>query len=174
MSTKACHLEVVTSLHEEACLAAIARSCTRPGQPTKVFYNATKFLTSRTDLDTVFEIDAYNRHIKQNLSTKAIDWLVIPVHAPHSKIFSKCRQQETSFGKNDIEITLPLCKFKKWFNDSNNFNMGKLVLVAGDNCRVLDWPVARNTNYFNPGNDTCTHAVEGKTAKWYSNRTIDK
>ena len=34
MSTKACHLEVVTSLHEEACLAAIALSCARPGQPT--------------------------------------------------------------------------------------------------------------------------------------------
>ena len=83
MSTKACHLEVVTSLHEEACLAAIALSCARPGQPTIFFDIANNFLTSRTDLDTVFEIDAYNRHIKQNLSTKAIDWLVIPVHAPH-------------------------------------------------------------------------------------------
>ena len=84
MSTKACHLEVVTSLHEEACLAAIARFCARRSRPTEIFSdNAAIFLASRTDLDTGFEIDAFNRHVKQNLSTKAIKWLIIPVHAPH-------------------------------------------------------------------------------------------
>ena len=84
VSTKACHLEVVTSLHEEACLAAIARYCARRGRLTEIFSdNATNFLFSRTDLDTRFEIDTFNRHIKQDLSTKAIEWLIIPVNAPH-------------------------------------------------------------------------------------------
>ena len=84
LSTKACHLEVVTSLHEEACLAAIARFCALKGRLTKIFSdNATNFLALRTDLDTGFAIDAFNRHLKQNLSTKAIEWLFIPEHAPH-------------------------------------------------------------------------------------------
>ena len=60
MSTKACHLEVVTSLHEAACLAAFARFCARRVRPTKSFSgNATKFLASRTDLDAGFEVDAF-------------------------------------------------------------------------------------------------------------------
>ena len=64
--------------------ASIERFCARRGRPTKIFSdNATNFLVSRTDLDNRFEMDAFKRHIKQNLSTKAIEWLVIPVHAPH-------------------------------------------------------------------------------------------
>ena len=85
MSTKACHLEVVTSLHEEACLAAIARfCCDRRDRPTKIFSdNANNFHASRADLDTRFEIDAFHRHMKQTLSIKAIEWLVLPVHVPY-------------------------------------------------------------------------------------------
>ena len=84
MSTKECHFEVVTTLHEEACLAAIARFCARRGRPIRIISdNATYILASRTDLDTGFEIDAFNRYKKQNLSTKAIEWLVIPIHSPH-------------------------------------------------------------------------------------------
>ena len=37
---------------------------------------------------------------------------------------------------------------KNWLNDSNNFNVGDLVLVADDNCRVLDWPLGRITKLF--------------------------
>ena len=62
-------------------------NCTflRPEWFTKKIFsdNATNFLASRPDLDTGFGIDAFNRHMKQNLSTKAIEWLVIPVHAPN-------------------------------------------------------------------------------------------
>ena len=52
---------------------------------------------------------------------------------------------------------------KKWLNDSNNFNIGDVVLVAEDNCRVLDWPLARITKLFK-GNNTRTRLVEVKTA----------
>ena len=261
MSTKACHLEVVTSLHEEACLAAIARFCARRGRPTKIFSdNATKFLASRTDLDNTFEIDAFNRHMKQNLSAKAIEWLVIPVHAPHfgglwetsiksmkhhlRKVMKKhilliehfttlitqieCMLNSRpltalSTDPNDLSALTPghfligspinlipdlnskktirlgnlrdfqqmqtirnqfwkewhrnyitsLQVRKKWLNDSNSFNIGDLVLVAEDNCRVLDWPLARITKLFK-GNDTRTRVVEVETAKWVSNRPIVK
>ena len=56
---------------------------------------------------------------------------------------------------------------------SNNFNIGDLVLVAEDNCRVLDWPLARINKLFK-GNDSRTRVVEVKTAKWVSNRPIVK
>ena len=79
MSTKAGHFEVVTSLQEERCLAAIASFCARRSRPPKIFSdNAKNFLAFRTDLDTGFEIAAC-----QHLSTKAIEWLVIPVLEPH-------------------------------------------------------------------------------------------
>ena len=87
------------------------------------------------------------------------------------KIFSKCRLQKNSFGKNGNEITLPLYNLKKWLNDSNNFNRGDLVLVAEDNCQVLVCPPVRITKLFK-GNDTRTRLVEVKTAKWVSSRPI--
>ena len=62
---------------------------------------------------------------------------------------------------------------KKWLNDSDNFNIGDLVLVAEDNCRVLDCYLARFTKLFK-GNDTRTRVVEVKTVKWVSNRPIVK
>ena len=42
---------------------------------------------------------------------------------------------------------------KKWLNNSINSNIGDLVLVAEDNCRILDCHLARITRFFK-GNDT--------------------
>ena len=49
---------------------------------------------------------------------------------------------------------------KKWMNDIINFNIGDLVLVAEDNCFVLDWPLAKITKFFK-GSDTRTHTCSG-------------
>ena len=81
------------------------------------------------------------------------------------KDFQQMQTTRNQFGKNGIGNTLPLCKLEtKWLNDSNNFNIGVLVLVAEDSCRVLDWPLARIIKLFK-GNDTRTRVVEVKTAK---------
>ena len=84
MSTKACHLETVSSLNEKTCLATITRFCARRGRPVKIFSdNATNFIASRSDLDFSFNSNNFTQVIKQNLSSKGIEWLVIPVRAPH-------------------------------------------------------------------------------------------
>ena len=62
---------------------------------------------------------------------------------------------------------------KKWLNGSNNFSVKNLVLVADDNCRVSDWPLAGITKLFK-GNDTRTRGVEVEAAKGVSNRPIVK
>ena len=84
MSTKAFHLEVVSSLNEKACLATITRFCARRGPPAKIFSdNAINFIVSRSYLDFSFNSNYFTQVIKQNLSSKRIEWLVIPVRARH-------------------------------------------------------------------------------------------
>ena len=84
MSTKAFHLEVVSSVKEKACFATITHFCARRGPPAKIFSdNATNFIVSHSYLDFSFNSNYFTQVIKQNLSSKRIEWLVIPVRAPH-------------------------------------------------------------------------------------------
>ena len=81
------NLEVVSSLNEKALqlhLTTIARFCARRGRPAKMFTkNETNFIASRSDLDFFFNSNNFTQVIKQSLSLKRIQWLVV-LSVPHT------------------------------------------------------------------------------------------
>ncbi len=86
-ATKALHLELVSDLTKDACLAAIRRFTSRRGLP-KVIYsdNATNFIGTRNELLKIQQLfapqDSYNE-IDNYCADKGISCVTIPTRAPH-------------------------------------------------------------------------------------------
>ncbi|XP_050309035.1 uncharacterized protein LOC126745307 [Anthonomus grandis grandis] len=87
MSTKAVHLEIVSSLSTEAFLMTFKRFISRRGNPTVVFSdNATNFAGARNQLRELYEffrIDKQYDALKTFLTQNETEWRFIPPRSPH-------------------------------------------------------------------------------------------
>ena len=86
LSTKAVHIEYVSDLTTEACLAAISRFICRRGRPKVIMSdNGTNFIGSRKFLDATMSIlleEGFNKSIANSLAIDRIEWKFIPPRAP--------------------------------------------------------------------------------------------
>lgn len=84
-STKAIHLEPVTSLSTEAFIATFRRFASRRGSPTKIFSdNGTNFVGANTELINLFKFLNQNSDtIVEKISRQGVDWHFIPSNSPH-------------------------------------------------------------------------------------------
>lgn len=81
-STKAIHLELVTSLSTEAFLATFRRFVSRRGKPSKVYSdNGKNFVGANSELKKF--ISRNSASISQNLIDQAIEWNFIPAYSPN-------------------------------------------------------------------------------------------
>lgn len=83
--TKAVHLELVTDLTTEACLAAIRRFTSRRGLPLNIYSdNATNFVGTNSELRNFYNmLNDQKSKISTNLSNLGISWHFIPPRSPH-------------------------------------------------------------------------------------------
>ena len=86
LCTKAVHLEIVSDVSTEACLAAISRFVSRRGRPQMIISdNGTNFIGAKHFLDKEglnFKDSNLNDSIQHNLSFQSIEWKLIPARAP--------------------------------------------------------------------------------------------
>lgn len=83
MSTKAVHLEVVSSLSSAAFLAALRRFVARRGYPSHVFSdNGSNFVGASAYLKSVFKL-LHDSSIQNYSSQRNICWQFIPPYAPN-------------------------------------------------------------------------------------------
>lgn len=84
-STKAVHLEMVTSLTTEAFLAALSRFTARRGICTQLFSdNGTNFVGASRELQEVQEfLEKTEPEILSFLTKQRVSWSFIPPRAPH-------------------------------------------------------------------------------------------
>ena len=87
LSTKAVHMELVTSLTKEDCLFAIKRFISRRGMPEKILTdNGTNFLGARSDLiklKALLDKDDTGNSLVNFVNERNCEWLTIPPRAPH-------------------------------------------------------------------------------------------
>ncbi len=85
-TTKAVHLETVSSLTYEACIASLERFVARRGVPETIFSNnATNSIGPRNDLLKLKEILAEKDHesLAQYATARGTNWVMIPPRAPN-------------------------------------------------------------------------------------------
>ena len=86
-STKAVHIELVTDLTKDSCIAALKRFVARRGLPEKIFSdNGTNFIGARNDIakvQSLFSKDTNENSIKNYINSRGIEWITIPPRAPH-------------------------------------------------------------------------------------------
>lgn len=84
MSTKACHIELVSELTTEAFLAALNRFTARRGRPSNIYSdNGSNFVGANNEISKLFEfVNQNNNIIKNNLANEHISWHFIPPRSP--------------------------------------------------------------------------------------------
>ena len=85
-TTKATHLEAVSSLIKEACIASLKRFVARRGAPEVIFSdNATNFLGARNDLLKLNDILAgrEDESLAHYGTMHGMNWVMIPPRAPN-------------------------------------------------------------------------------------------
>lgn len=86
-TTKAVHLEVVSDLSSEACLASLKRFVGRRGKPNAIYTdNATNFVCARNDFAEFmqnFLSNSTQTMISQMCAEDGIRWCTIPPRSPH-------------------------------------------------------------------------------------------
>ena len=85
-STRAIHLECVSDLSKEACLAAIRRFTSRRGLPNTIYSdNATNFIGSRNEIQEIQQMLQCDRQssLKRSMANQGVQWVMIPPRAPH-------------------------------------------------------------------------------------------
>ena len=86
-ATKAVHLEAVSALTKDACLAAIRRFIARRGKPNCIYSdNGTNFVGARNELAAMEGLlsDTDNQDsLKHYAATQGMNWVMIPPRAPH-------------------------------------------------------------------------------------------
>lgn len=86
LTTKAMHLEVVSSLSTEAFLMAFRRFLSRKLIPAHMYSDrGTNFIGASNELPRLFQqaMAEQTVEIRQYLATQQIEWHMIPAHAPH-------------------------------------------------------------------------------------------
>ena len=87
MSTKAVHMELVSSLTKEDCILALTRFISRRGMPQKIFSdNGSNFFGATNDLIELKIL--LDKSDKENslinfVNQRCCEWLTIPPRAPH-------------------------------------------------------------------------------------------
>ncbi|XP_060801418.1 uncharacterized protein LOC132901991 [Amyelois transitella] len=90
------------------------------------------------------------------------------------KFWRKCTKIQQDFWKAWHKNYLSqLISRPKWHKAKQNIRMGDLVLLIGDNCSPLKWPVARVINLY-PGSDGKVRVVEVKYGQSVHKRAINK
>ena len=86
-ATKATHLETVSSLKKEACIAALRRFTSRRGIPQRMFSdNGTNFTGARNELSELGDLlssQASRDSITAFASSHGMEWVTIPPRTPH-------------------------------------------------------------------------------------------
>ncbi|XP_062701721.1 uncharacterized protein LOC134285252 [Aedes albopictus] len=87
LSTRAIHLELVSSLTTEAFLATLRRFTGRRGPVSKIYSdNATNFVGAEAELEQLGKLFADEHHIKaltEFCGSRSISWSFIPPRSPH-------------------------------------------------------------------------------------------
>lgn len=87
MSTKAIHLEAVTSLTSEDFIQALKRFASRRGHPTDIYSdNGTNLVGANRQLKeylNIFKSNEFNDHISHFLTAQGTNWHFNPPSAPH-------------------------------------------------------------------------------------------
>ncbi|XP_031336996.1 uncharacterized protein LOC116166263 [Photinus pyralis] len=87
LTTKAVHLELVSSLSTENFLQAFKRFISRRGVVSEINSdNGTNFIGARTSLDELYKViysPEYNKSIGNELANRGIQWKLIAPGAPH-------------------------------------------------------------------------------------------
>jgi hypothetical protein len=86
-TTKAVHIELVTSLTTEAFMAALRRFIARRGKPRTIYSdNGTKFQGAANQLHEIYRMlqtTSEMTKVQNLLATEGCDWIFIQPHAPH-------------------------------------------------------------------------------------------
>ena len=128
-STKAIHLELVSSLSTPACTAALRRFVARRGAPIRIYSdNGTNFVGTANELKLLEEISSHD-YTKESLPNLAVDlgsqWFMIPPGSPHwgglweSGIKSAKHHLKKTMGNNVLnyeELATLLCDIEAILN----------------------------------------------------------
>jgi len=84
-STKAVHIEVVSSLSAQSCIAALHRFTSRRGVPTRIYSdNGTNFVGARSELATLRNlVDKETGRVSQEVEALGAEWVFIPPGSPN-------------------------------------------------------------------------------------------
>ncbi|CAK9799110.1 hypothetical protein ANTPLA_LOCUS1901 [Anthophora plagiata] len=86
-ATKATHLELITDLTTEACIAAIKRFFARRGKSRNLYSdNGSNFVGAKNEIlqiQTFINSDEYKGNLKQFLTNERINWSFSPPRSPH-------------------------------------------------------------------------------------------
>ena len=167
-STKAIHLELVSSLSTPACTAALRRFVARRGAPVRMYSdNGTNFVGTANELK-LLEVLSQD-HTKESLPNLAIDlgsqWFMIPPGSPHwgglweSGIKSAKRHLKKTMGNNVLnyeELATLICDIESILNSkplieasddpTDDMVLMPSMLVNGKEIRYLS--VAEKTSPF--------------------------
>ena len=87
MSTKAVHMELVSSLSKDDCIMALKRFIARRGMPAKILSdNGTNFLGARNDLielNVLLDKTDRDNSLITFVNQRNCEWITIPPRAPH-------------------------------------------------------------------------------------------
>lgn len=84
LSTKAVHLELVSSLHTDSFIAAFRRMVARRGLPARIFSdNGTTFIGADREIRRLWQMETHKSAIYRLTSELGIEWTFITPRAPH-------------------------------------------------------------------------------------------
>ena len=128
-TTRAIHLELVSKLSKDACIAAIKRFVSRRGLPNTMYSdNATNFIGSRNELLEIQRMLSSNdmqKDLNDYLANRGINWVTIPPRAPHfgglwesgiKSMNQLLRRQMGNIQLHCEELTTLLCQIEAILN----------------------------------------------------------
>lgn len=90
------------------------------------------------------------------------------------KFWKKCIKIQQDFWRAwHKDYLSQFLRRSKWHNANPNIKIGDLVLLIGENCSPLQWPMARVINLFS-GSDGLVRVIEVKTGRGTHRRAINK
>jgi hypothetical protein len=105
-STKAVHLEVVTSLNTEAFMAALRRFIARRGKPMTIYSdNGTNFQGAANQLRDLYkqwQSTSDMTRVQDFLASEGCDWRFIPPHGPQRRPLGGCSQIHEISSQKDV------------------------------------------------------------------------
>ena len=181
-STKAIHLELVSSLSTPACTAALRRFVSRRGAPVHIYSdNGTNFVGTANELKLLEEILSreYSKESLPNLATDlGSQWLMIPPGSPHwgglweLGIKAAKRHLKKTMGTNVLnyeELATLICDIEAILNsrplieasdDPNDDTvLTPAMLVNGKEFRYLPVPPTISSFNLNEEDPVCTEEI---------------